>query len=187
MHPALLANCFGTMFDVCERLVPVLCRCPRSYYTGLLFAARKAIRHGVRITYLFLPKLILNNILDHSKKHSVFVDVDECVESEANECDSQALCTNTEGSYVCRCLKGFEGDGRNCTGIDVHNIHFLSRALQLVSIPFLKIVLSLHERRFIGQARRMGHSTRSEKRRRKVRSGEEKQYFFPSPCLAPGA
>ena len=81
------------------------------------------------------------------------------MDSEANECDSQALCTNTEGSYVCRCLKGFEGDGRNCTGIDVHTIHFLSRALQLVSIPFLKIVLSLHERRFIGQARRMGHST----------------------------
>ena len=126
MHQALLANRFGTMFDVCERLVPVLCRCPRSYYTGLLFAARKAIRHG--------------------------------------------------------CLKGFEGDGRNCTGIDVHNIHFLSRALQLVSIPFLKIVLSLHERRFIGQARRMGHSTRSERRRRKVRAGEEKQYFsLPLP------
>ena len=104
------------------------------------------------------------------------------MDSEANECDSQALCTNTEGSYVCRCLKGFEGDGRNCTGIDVHNIHFLSRALQLVSIPFLKIVLSLHERRFIGQARRMGHSTRSERRRRKVRSGEEKQYFsLPLP------
>lgn len=105
--------------------------------------------------------------------------MDECVDSEANECDSQALCTNTEGSYVCRCLKGFEGDGRNCTGIDVHNIHFLSRALQLVSIPFLKIVLRLHERRLIGQARRTGHSTQSERRRRKVRSGEEKQHFFP--------
>lgn len=68
--------------------------------------------------------------------------MDECGDSEANECDSQALCTNTEGSYVCRCLKGFEGDGRNCTGIDVHNIHFLSRALQLVSIPFLKLFLA---------------------------------------------
>ena len=26
------------------------------------------------------------------------------------------MCTNTEGSYVCRCIKNFEGDGRNCTG-----------------------------------------------------------------------
>ena len=43
-------------------------------------------------------------------------DTDECESSETNECDANALCTNTEGSYVCRCLKGYEGDGRNCTG-----------------------------------------------------------------------
>ena len=43
-------------------------------------------------------------------------DVDECVTPETNECDSKALCTNTDGSYVCRCLKGFEGDGKICTG-----------------------------------------------------------------------
>lgn len=44
------------------------------------------------------------------------VDVDECANVETNECDSNALCTNTEGSYVCRCFKGYEGDGRNCIG-----------------------------------------------------------------------
>ena len=43
-------------------------------------------------------------------------DIDECSSSEANECDSNALCTNTEGSYVCRCIRGYEGDGRTCSG-----------------------------------------------------------------------
>ena len=43
-------------------------------------------------------------------------DGNECASSETNECDPNALCTNTEGSYVCRCLSGFQGDGRNCTG-----------------------------------------------------------------------
>jgi len=43
-------------------------------------------------------------------------DIDECGNPESNECDPNALCTNTEGSHVCRCLRGFEGDGRNCTG-----------------------------------------------------------------------
>ena len=43
-------------------------------------------------------------------------DVDECESSETNECDSKALCTNTEGSYVCRCLNGYVSDGENCTG-----------------------------------------------------------------------
>ena len=25
------------------------------------------------------------------------------------------MCTNTEGSYVCRCKKGYKGDGLTCT------------------------------------------------------------------------
>ena len=45
-----------------------------------------------------------------------FVDVDECSSTETNDCDPNALCTNIEGSYVCRCLNGFLGDGRNCSG-----------------------------------------------------------------------
>ena len=43
-------------------------------------------------------------------------DADECASPETNSCDSGSLCTNTEGSYVCRCLRGYDGDGRNCTG-----------------------------------------------------------------------
>lgn len=52
------------------------------------------------------------------KHNAVFrlVDVNECANEETNECDTNALCTNTNGSYVCRCTKGFKGDGRNCTG-----------------------------------------------------------------------
>ena len=47
---------------------------------------------------------------------SLLADLDECAIPETNECDLNALCTNTEGSYVCRCLDGYQGDGRNCTG-----------------------------------------------------------------------
>lgn len=47
-----------------------------------------------------------------------FQDVDECDDAESNECDASALCTNTEGSFVCRCLVGYEGDGRTCIGKD---------------------------------------------------------------------
>ena len=34
----------------------------------------------------------------------------------SNNCSINALCTNTEGSYICRCREGYEGDGRNCKG-----------------------------------------------------------------------
>ena len=43
-------------------------------------------------------------------------DVDECASPERNSCDANAMCINTDGSYVCRCLKGFTGDGKSCSG-----------------------------------------------------------------------
>ena len=50
--------------------------------------------------------------------HVLFLieDVDECTSSGTNECDPNALCNNTEGSYACSCVSGYQGDGRNCTG-----------------------------------------------------------------------
>ena len=51
-------------------------------------------------------------------------DVDQCQSDALNECKPNALCTNTEGSYICRCLRGFEGDGRQCIGKAVFSFHF---------------------------------------------------------------
>ena len=32
-------------------------------------------------------------------------------------CSSNAQCKNTEGSFMCICHEGFDGDGFNCTGM----------------------------------------------------------------------
>lgn len=45
----------------------------------------------------------------------LWLDVNEC--EDVNDCHTNALCTNTEGSYVCRCIRGYEGDGKTCTGL----------------------------------------------------------------------
>ena len=51
VHQTLSANRSGTMFDVCEGLVPVLCRCC-SYYTGQFFmSAWKVFRYGMKIAF----------------------------------------------------------------------------------------------------------------------------------------
>ena len=48
---------------------------------------------------------------------SIIADIDECSEKSTNECDINANCMNTEGSYNCTCKIGFLGNGQNCTGM----------------------------------------------------------------------
>ena len=43
-----------------------------------------------------------------------FTDVNECVLATHN-CDVNANCTNTVGSFNCSCNTGYSGDGVNCS------------------------------------------------------------------------
>lgn len=45
----------------------------------------------------------------------IMTDKDECEEG-THDCSANADCVNTEGSYSCKCLPGFTGDGKQCTG-----------------------------------------------------------------------
>ena len=59
-------------------------------------------------------------------------DIDECATPDTNECDTNAECSNTEGSYTCSCRVGYTGDGKNCAGNEIyifiiHQIFSLSR------------------------------------------------------------
>ena len=47
----------------------------------------------------------------------VGVDVNECATGTDN-CNDNATCTNTEGSFTCACNAGYQGDGVTCTNID---------------------------------------------------------------------
>ena len=42
-------------------------------------------------------------------------DINEC-ESGDDNCNNNANCTNSDGSFYCACNLGYSGDGVNCTG-----------------------------------------------------------------------
>ena len=44
----------------------------------------------------------------------ICVDIDECA-NNSNNCDENATCTNTIGSYTCECKNGWTGNGHYCT------------------------------------------------------------------------
>ena len=41
--------------------------------------------------------------------------MDEC-KGDKHDCDPNANCTNTYGSYDCACMEGYTGDGHSCAG-----------------------------------------------------------------------
>ena len=51
-----------------------------------------------------------------TQSYFLFPDVNECSNESTNDCDVNANCTNSPGSYNCQCISGFAGDGRNCSG-----------------------------------------------------------------------
>ncbi|XP_028395738.1 protein kinase C-binding protein NELL2-like, partial [Dendronephthya gigantea] len=45
-------------------------------------------------------------------------DIDECSNKSSHDCDGNANCNNTPGSYQCLCINGYSGDGRTCTDVN---------------------------------------------------------------------
>ena len=69
---------------------------------------------------LLLFRIILSSqntiTTSHLLFHNFFTDIDECTPNN-NDCHSRATCTNPVGSYLCKCNEGYNGTGKNCTGM----------------------------------------------------------------------
>ncbi len=52
----------------------------------------------------------------HTHTEGLFVsDINECATGDYN-CDANAGCANTDGSFTCSCNEGYIGDGVSCQG-----------------------------------------------------------------------
>ncbi|KAI8482586.1 carbohydrate binding [Branchiostoma belcheri] len=50
------------------------------------------------------------------------VDIDQCTTGTDNNCDDDATCTNTDGSFTCSCNTGYTGDGVTCTALQCRTL-----------------------------------------------------------------
>ena len=53
---------------------------------------------------------------EYSYNVIILSDIDECANATTNNCDSNANCANTPGSFTCICNQGYIGDGTVCFG-----------------------------------------------------------------------
>ena len=77
----------------------------------------------------------------------VFSDIDECKGNHS--CHVNATCTNTNGSYICECRPGFNGNGQECTGefnlfAVIFRIFLLESNLTLLRWSLSAILLGCH-------------------------------------------
>ena len=77
------------------------------YYPMVLLAG--SVSHELLSVGLYITSLLL-------LLYCILPDIDECSNKLANECDINANCTNTAGSYNCQCRIGWSGKGKNCSG-----------------------------------------------------------------------
>ena len=45
------------------------------------------------------------------------LDIDECQNETLNNCDDNADCFDTDGSFNCTCIEGYTGTGVDCQGV----------------------------------------------------------------------
>ena len=109
----------------------------RSFYCMLFGFSKKKmwdiscclIRHKSWFHVTFCHPCVYSNVT--IAFFSLLLDINEC-STNAHNCDANAFCSNSEGSYNCTCSPGYNGNGTSCTGklysfFLLHAIWFLKK------------------------------------------------------------
>lgn len=104
-------------------LIVKVCNC--GTFNGSLILVTEVIRYIVFDDCLF-----------------VIIDVDEC-KNVTYPCHANATCNNTDGSYICDCRTGYDGNGTNCTGMYLISYNMFVSMHVLVLLTKRKVMQDL--------------------------------------------
>lgn len=96
--------------------------------------ANHSIQH-----YTGSTQIIVQLLLQYNTSCS---DVDECALG-TDDCDDNASCSNTVGSYTCTCNTGYHGDGLICSGKCVVCVIFLAFIVKMYFKAHIKDYCSI--------------------------------------------
>ncbi|KAG9510815.1 Serine/threonine-protein kinase ICK, partial [Fragariocoptes setiger] len=74
-----------------------------------------------------------NNNHDARQNEKICVDIDECASPTTNTCSRYADCLNRDGSYECRCRRGFVGDGHQCHALGSTLNNYIAKSVTHLS------------------------------------------------------
>ena len=84
---------------------------------------------------------------DNCALFKLSLDRDECSDN-SHDCDENAICSNTRGSYICKCKMGFMGDGKNCEGMSlVGQYYLLFKVSKTTKIKLIKTETAYYKMR----------------------------------------
>ena len=63
-----------------------------------------------------LPVMVSDFVTIFPRESLLFLDINECINANGNNCHENAICTNTNGSFTCQCESGYTGNGTTCNG-----------------------------------------------------------------------
>ena len=84
---------------------------------------------------------------DNCSLFKLSLDRDECSDN-SHDCNENAICSNTRGSYICKCKMGFMGDGKNCEGMSlVGQYYLLFKVSKTTKIKLIKTETAFYKMR----------------------------------------
>ena len=94
-----------------------------THVTPMQIALILMVDTSVNVFLVLMEMASIAQVRFHNSSKCYFVlffvpDIDECADSNQNNCSANANCTDNFGNYECTCLEGYTGDGFMCEDVD---------------------------------------------------------------------